>query len=92
MKTKNYKHISEWERKAIEILTQVGISNKIIAWLLGRSVSTIGREWKRNYVPGARWYNGKRAQKLAEERRKHSKGPRISEKTWGKVFALFNDD
>ena len=43
-------------------------------------------------MPGARWYNGKRAQKMAEERRKHSKRPRINEKTWVKVFALFNDD
>ena len=89
MKTK-YSHISEWERKRIEELTQAGSSNKEIAWKLGRAVSTIGRELKRNYVPGAWWYNGEQAQKLAEEWRKHSKEPKISEKTWEKVFELFN--
>ena len=91
MKTK-YSHISEWERKRIEELTQAGSSNKRIAWELGRSTSTIGRELKRNYGHGAWWYNCERAQRLSEERRKNSKVPRISEKTWKNVFELFNLD
>ena len=91
MKT-NYKHISEWERKAIERLVQAGNSNKAIAKALGRSVSTIGRELERNYGYGARSYDSERAQKLANKRRQDSKEPRISEKIWAEVFRLYNED
>ena len=84
-----YSHISEEERRIIEKLTQVGSSNKKIAEELGRSASTIGRELKRNYGYGARHYEHERAQKLANKRRKESKGPKISEKTWGKVFEWY---
>ena len=89
---KPYNHISEWERKIIEELTQAGSSNKEIAWKLGRSVSTIGWELKRNYVYGARSYDGERAQKLSEQWRQDSKKPWISEKTWEEVFRLYNAD
>ena len=91
MKTK-YKHISKWERKRIEELTQAGKANKEIAEELGRPISTIGRELKRNWGYGARGYKHERAQELTDERRKASKLPRISEKTWRKVFQLFNED
>ena len=91
MKTK-YKHISKWERKRIEELTQAGKANKEIAEELGRPISTIGRELKRNWGYGARGYKHERAQELTDERRKASKSPRISEKTWRKVFQLFNED
>ena len=37
-------------------------------------------------------YKHERAQELTDERRKDSKSPRISEKTWQKVFELFNED
>ena len=90
MKT-NYKHISKLERKRIQELTQDGKTNKEIAEALGRSRSTIGRELERNLVYGARWYKHDRAQELADERRKASKSPRISEKIWQKVFELFNE-
>ena len=70
---KLYKHISEWERKRIEELTQAGSSNKEIAEALGRSTSTIGRELKRNHGYGARSYDSERAQKLAKQWRKNSK-------------------
>ena len=91
MKTK-YKHISKWERKRIEELTQGGKTNKEIAEELGRPTSTIGRELKRNYVYGARSYDSERAQKLAKQRRIDSKEPQISEKTWKEVFRLYNAD
>ena len=91
MKT-NYKHISKWERKRIEELTQAGNANKEIAEELWRSKSTIGRKLKRNWVYGARGYKHERAQELTETRRKDSKSPRISEKTWRKEFQLFNED
>ncbi len=91
MKT-NYKHIPKRERKQIQELMQVGKTNKEIAEELGRSRSTIGRELKRNCGYGARSYKHDRGQELADERRKTSKSPRISEKTWQKVFELFNLD
>lgn len=91
MKTK-YKHISKRERKRIEELTQAGKANKELAEELWRSKSTIGRDLKRNWVYGARGYKHERAQELTETRRKDSKSPRISEKTWRKEFQLFNED
>ena len=91
MKTK-YRHISKEERKRIEELTQAGKTNKEIAEELGRPISTIGRELKRNWEYGARGYKHERAQELTETRRKCSKSPRISEKTWRNVFELFNED
>ena len=71
---------------------QEGKSNKAIAEELGRSISTIGRELKRNWGYGARWYKHERAQELNDERRKASKSPLISEKTWEVVFELFNEN
>ena len=91
MKTK-YSHISEKEHRTIEALTQAGSTNKEIAAVLGKSVSTIGWELKRNGGYGARCYDCERVQKLTEKRRKDSKEPKISEKTWQKVFELFNLD
>ena len=92
-----YKHISKDNRRTIEALTQTGSSNKEIEAIIGVSASTIGRELKRNSGHGARCYDCERVQKLNEKRwkdsrRKDSKGPKISEKTWQKVFELFNLD
>ena len=87
-----YNHISKEDRRRIEALVQAGSTNKKIAALLGTSVSTIGRELKRNCGDGSRCYDCERAQKLSEKRRKDSKEPKISEKTWKKVFELFNLD
>ena len=87
-----YNHISREDRRRIEALTQAGSTNKEIAAIIGVSASTIGRELKRNGGYGARCYDCERAQKLTEKRRKDSKGPKISGKTWQKVFELFNLD
>ena len=89
---KKRKHLSLEERIIIERLVQAKKSNKKIAEALGRSKSTIGRELEWNWVYGARGYKHERAQELTETRRKDSKSPRISEKTWRKVFQLFNED
>ena len=87
-----YNHISKEDRRRIEALTQAGSTNKEITAVLGKSACTIGRELKRNSWHGARCYDCERAQKLTEKRRKDSKGPKISEKTWKEVFELFNLD
>ena len=52
-----YNHISKEDRRRIEALVQAGSTNKKIAALLGTSVSTIGRELKRNSGHGARSYD-----------------------------------
>ena len=49
-----YNHISKEDRRRIEALTQAGSTNKEITAVLGKSVSTIGRELKRNGGYGAR--------------------------------------
>ena len=41
-----YNHISKEDRRRIEALTQAGSTNKEIAAVLGKSVSTIERELK----------------------------------------------
>ena len=87
-----YHHISGKKRRQIEELVQAGNSNKTIAARLWRSQSTIGREIRRNTAYGGRGYFSKRAQELALARRQNSKVPKISEKTWAKVFELYNLD
>ena len=89
---KKRRHLSVEERNIIERLVQEGKSDKAIAEVLDRSKSTIGRELKRNWGYGARWYKHERAQEFADERRKASKSPLISEPPWQKVFELFNED
>ena len=91
MKTK-YRPISEKDRRRIEALTQSGSTNKEIAAIIEVSKITLGRELSRNSVYCARCYDCERAQKLSEKRRRDSKGPKISAKTWQKVFDLFNED
>ncbi len=86
-----YKHLSKEERYTIEKLMQSQKSNRAIAKILGRSISTIGREIKRNWGGESR-YNHGRAQSRAASRRKDSSQPRISEKTWKEVFRRFEQD
>ena len=47
---------------------------------------------KQNYGEGTRSYEHERAQKLADKRRKDSKEPRITERSWKKVFGLYKMD
>ena len=73
-------------------MVQAGNSNKEIAKALEWSVSTIGRELKRNYGYCARSYNSERAQELSKQQRQNSKVSQISEKIWEEVFNLYNED
>ena len=87
-----YNHISKEDRRRIEALTQAGSTNKEIAAIIGVSASTIGRELKGNSGHGARCYDCERVMELSGKQQKDSKEPKISEKTWRKVFELFNCD
>ncbi|OOZ38066.1 IS30 family transposase [Solemya elarraichensis gill symbiont] len=64
----NYSQLTEHERYQIYALKKGGHSQKEIAWLLGRSPSTISRELRRN--KGLRGYRPKQAQRLSGFRRK----------------------
>ena len=81
------------ERNIIERLVQAGKSNKSIGEVLGRSVSTIGRELERNCWQEGCWrYQGKKSQGFSDRRRKCEGKSRISEKIWQEIFEMYNKD
>lgn len=77
-----YSHINEKERFMIYEFSQKGYSITEIARHLGRSISTISREIKRN--KGQRGYRPKQAQEKARQRSKIScsNGRRVSPQAW----------
>ena len=90
---KKNKHLSLEERSIIERLVQAGKSNKSIGEVLGRSVSTIGRELERNcWRLKCRTYRSEFAERIAKKRRKRERKSRISWEIWQKIFELYNDD
>jgi len=68
---KTYEHISDSERRRIERLRESGKSLRTIAERLGRGVSTVSEELKRNKVKGV--YDARKAQHKAYVRRWRSK-------------------
>lgn len=66
-----YEHVSESERRRIERLREMGKSLRTIAQRLGRSVSTVSDELRRNKVQGI--YEARKAQHKAYVRRWRSK-------------------
>jgi transposase, IS30 family len=68
---KTYEHVSESERRRIERLLESGKSLRMIAQRLGRSISTLSDELKRNRVRGA--YDARKAQHKAYVRRWRAK-------------------
>ena len=66
-----YEHLSESERRRIERLRKSGHSVRGIARSLGRGVSTISEEIRKNSVRGT--YDAKKAGHKAHVRRKYSK-------------------
>ena len=79
-KIPKYRKLTKTERILIARLKNKGFSNKKIAGVLGRSVSTIGREIKRNSFKG-KFYEPLHAQARAEARK---------EKAWGAKHPLKN--
>lgn len=68
---KNYEHIGESERRRIERLRESGKSLRVIAQRLGRSISTMSEELKRNKVKGV--YDARKAEHKAYVRRWRAK-------------------
>ena len=90
---KRKKHLFLDERSIIERLVQAGKSNKSIAEVLGRSVSTIVQELERNCWQEGCWrYQGKKAQGFSDRRQKHERKSRISGEIWQKIFGFYNED
>lgn len=82
------RRLTKTERIPIAQLKNKGCSNKEIAWFLGRSVSTIGREIKRNSFKG-KFYEPLHAQAKAEKRREKAwkaKHPLKNAKVYGYVL------
>lgn len=79
----SYKHLSREERYTISILRRKGDTRTSIAAAIGRSVSTINRELRRNAAPDG-GYRYEHAQKLARERSTQAscRSQRISETSW----------
>lgn len=68
---KTYEHVQESERRRIERLREAGKSLRTIAERLGRSVSTVSGELKRNRVCGV--YDARKAEHKAYVRRWRAK-------------------
>lgn len=82
-KIPKFRRLTKTERILIAQLKNKGYSNRRIAWVLGRSVSTIGREIKGNSSKG-RFYEPLHAQAKAEGRKERAwkakhplKNPRV---------------
>jgi len=85
------RRITRTERILIAQLKNKGYSNKRIAWFLGRSVSSIGREIKRNCFQGT-VYEPLHAQNEAERRKEKAwqakqplKNPKVYAYVWDKL-------
>jgi transposase, IS30 family len=89
----SYKHLSREERYTISILRRKGDSRTSIATALGRSVSTINRELRRNSTAQG-GYRYEHAQKLAKRRSTQAscRSQRISETSWGFAKAMLTEE
>ncbi len=63
-----YRHLTKEDRIVIRTLLQEGKSRQYIADVIGRDLSTLKREIRRN--SGKRGYRPKQAQQKADERRR----------------------
>lgn len=74
-----YSQHTEGERNQIYALKQAGVSNRGIANILLRDVTTIGREIRRNR--GEREYRPRQANLKAQERRRVPQSKKMTEPT-----------
>lgn len=87
----SYAHLTQEERYQIYALMKAGHRQKVIADILGRSQSTLSREWRRNH--GHRGYRPKQAHELAQQRAQSSRTrPRITDRQWRAVADLIRQD
>lgn len=85
----NYTHLTQIERYQIYVLKKAGHTQMEIASNLGRSVSTISRELRRNR--GGRGYRPKQAHQLAVDRRAMN-ARTIPESKWEYIRSKLNLD
>jgi IS30 family transposase len=88
-----YKHLNREERYTISILRRKGDSLQSIATALGRHVSTIRRELKRNALPSG-GYSYSVAQKSATQRLANAscRNPRICPKSWAFTKRMLSEE
>jgi transposase, IS30 family len=72
------RYLSREERWEIARLRESGLSIRQAAARMGRSPSSVSRELRRNAGPGAGGYQPERAHRLARERQRRPKLPKIS--------------
>lgn len=89
----SYKHLSREERYTISILRRKGDSRTSIASALGRSVTTINRELRRNSTDEG-GYRYEHAQKLAKRRSTQAscRAQRISETSWDFAKTMLTEE
>lgn len=84
-----YSQLTEAERYALARMHASGMSKRSIALVLGRSASTISREYKRNASPNDGHYRAEKAQAWAVSRRRKSRqGSQFSERQEEQVRRL----
>lgn len=89
----SYSHVNEEERYEFDDLKREGFNQEQIAKIIGRSPSTISREFKRN-KGGCGWRPGQ-ANQLAQERLKSrgaSNAERVSPTAWNYAEKHLRDD
>lgn len=85
-----YKQLAREQRYQIYALMKAGLSQAVIARIIGVHKSTISREMRRNR--GLRGYRPKQAHCFAAYRRAKAAKPRISSETWSLVVSLLRKD
>ena len=77
----NYKHLTLEERYQIAVGLKLGLPRPMIASMIKRDLSTLGRELRRN--ASGRGYDATQAHALARARmRARANAPRISDRVW----------
>jgi len=88
-----YHQITFAERYTLGLLRQRGLSAAVIARILGRHRSTVGREVRRNGTPRDGCYRPQLADWYARGRRSHSRrNRRFSVADWERVQTLVRED
>lgn len=87
---KSYTQLTQEERYQIAALLKAGLTQNVIADMIGRDKSTISRELARN--TGQRGYRPQQAQQRARKRQRNKARPAFSESHWQVVDALLRAD
>lgn len=88
----SYTQISLDERQKLDAWKEASLTQGEMARRLGRSSSTIGREFARNGEPQANWYVARKADKVRRDRRRDANQEVHAKLIAGSFLALFVED